>query len=84
MHFAASTSVAESVLDPVAYYRNNVGGTLGLLDAMRRTDVRRIVFSSTSAVYGGSQPLPIPEEARSTQEVATPEAPTMDPRYFRS
>jgi UDP-arabinose 4-epimerase len=63
MHFAGSTSVGESVLDPVAYYRNNVCGTLGLLDAMRQTAVRKIVFSSTSAVYGGSPPLPIPEEA---------------------
>ena len=66
MHFAGSTSVADSVLDPIAYYRNNVAGTLGLLDAMRQTGVRRIIFSSTSAVYGGSPPLPIPEQAPAT------------------
>ncbi len=63
MHFAGSTSVVESVLDPIAYYRNNVGGTLGLLHAMREAGVSKFVFSSTSAVYGGSPPLPIPEEA---------------------
>ena len=63
MHFAGSTSVADSVVDPAAYYRNNVGGTLGLLDAMRQVGVRKMVFSSTSAVYGGPSRLPIPEEA---------------------
>ena len=63
MHFASSASVAESVQDPAAYYRNNVSGTLSLLDAMRRTGVRRIVFSSTSAIYGETRRLPIPEEA---------------------
>jgi len=63
MHFAGSTSVADSVAEPVAYYRNNVCATLGLLDAMRQVGVRKIVFSSTSAVYGASPPLPIPETA---------------------
>jgi len=52
MHFCALSQVAESVRDPYAYYRNNVVGTLNLLEAMRRTGVQRLVFSSTAAVYG--------------------------------
>src|SRR4051794_22188467 len=52
MHFAAFASVGESVADPQLYYRNNVGGTLNLLAAMREARVENIVFSSTCAVYG--------------------------------
>jgi UDP-glucose 4-epimerase len=61
MHFAAFASVPESVADPARYYRNNLVGTLNLIDAMRARDVSRIVFSSTCAVYGHVQP-PIIEE----------------------
>jgi len=63
MHFAAFTSVPESVADPARYYRNNVVGTLNLLDAMRDAGVRRIVFSSTAAVYGVPDVVPIAEDA---------------------
>lgn len=63
VHFAAFTSVPESVADPAAYYRNNVVGTLNLLDAMRAEGVGRIVFSSTAAVYGAPETSPIPESA---------------------
>jgi UDP-glucose 4-epimerase len=52
MHFCARSLVGESVSDPYAYYQNNVGGTLNLLEAMRRHGVGRLVFSSTAAVYG--------------------------------
>lgn len=52
MHFCARSLVGESMTDPVAYYQNNVAGTLNLLDAMRRHDVGRLVFSSTAAVFG--------------------------------
>lgn len=52
LHFAALSVVADSVRDPYAYYRNNVGGTLNLLQAMRATGVGRLIFSSTAAVYG--------------------------------
>jgi UDP-glucose 4-epimerase len=52
MHFCARSLVGESVSDPYAYYQNNVGGTLNLLEAMRRHGVDRLVFSSTAAVYG--------------------------------
>jgi UDP-glucose 4-epimerase len=62
MHFAAFASVPESVADPAKYYQNNVVGTLTLLDAMRSAGVKRIVFSSTAAVYGVPDTVPIPEE----------------------
>ncbi|MEW6167346.1 MAG: UDP-glucose 4-epimerase GalE [Pseudomonadota bacterium] len=62
MHFAAHSQVGESVSDPLRYYRNNVGSTLTLLDAMRRRGVRRFVFSSTAAVYGEPQTSPIDEQ----------------------
>ena len=52
IHFAASAYVGESVLNPFKYYRNNVGGTLSLLESMRAADVKNIVFSSTCATYG--------------------------------
>ncbi|WP_019398129.1 UDP-glucose 4-epimerase GalE [Pseudoxanthomonas sp. GW2] len=52
MHFCASSLVGESVREPYAYYRNNVAGTLNLLEAMRRHGVERLVFSSTAAVFG--------------------------------
>lgn len=55
MHFAARSLVSESVTQPAVYYRNNVAGTLNLLDTMRETGVEKIVFSSTCAVYGAPQ-----------------------------
>ena len=61
MHFAAFAYVGESVGEPEIYYRNNVGGTLALLEAMRRVGVSTIVFSSTCAVYGSPERLPIAE-----------------------
>lgn len=51
-HFAALSIVRDSVANPLAYYRNNVSGTVALLESMRRHDVGRIVFSSSAAVYG--------------------------------
>jgi UDP-glucose-4-epimerase GalE len=61
MHFAAWLDVAASVGDPLGYYRNNVAGTLGLLEAMRSAGVWRFVFSSTCATYGEPARLPIDE-----------------------
>ena len=63
LHFAALSLVAESVDEPERYYRNNVGGTLNLLDAMNGAGVTRLVFSSTAAVYGEPEEVPIPETA---------------------
>lgn len=62
LHFAALALVGESVADPALYYATNVGGSLSLLDAMRRAGVTRLVFSSTTAVYGVPQRLPITED----------------------
>jgi UDP-glucose 4-epimerase len=61
MHFAAYALVNESVVDPAIYYRNNVTATLELLDAMRVANVKRFVFSSTTATYGEPNLSPIPE-----------------------
>lgn len=61
MHFAAWLSVADSVRDPVGYYRNNVAGTLATLEAMAAEGCRRFVFSSTCAVYGEPVETPISE-----------------------
>lgn len=63
LHFAAKSLVAESVATPEAYWRNNVAGTLALLEAMRAHEVRRIVFSSTAACYGEPTSVPIIEDA---------------------
>ncbi|MGE4552489.1 MAG: UDP-glucose 4-epimerase GalE [Desulfovibrionaceae bacterium] len=62
MHFAAFTYVGESVADPARYYRNNVGGALCLLDAMRRHHCRAVIFSSTCATYGVPQAMPLTED----------------------
>lgn len=61
IHFAAFAYVGESVTDPQKYYRNNVAGSLAVLEAMRRHGCRRIVFSSTCATYGEPREIPIPE-----------------------
>jgi UDP-arabinose 4-epimerase len=62
MHFAAFAYVGESVTEPAKYYRNNVVGTLSLLDAMRAHDIHHIVFSSTCATYGIPETVPIAED----------------------
>lgn len=68
MHFAALSLVGESVSDPGRYWRNNVTGSLNLLEAMRAAGVGALVFSSTAAVYGEPDVALIPEDA--------PKAPT--------
>lgn len=61
MHFAAWAAVGDSVRDPLGYYRNNVGGTLAVLEAMAAENVRHFVFSSTAAVFGDPVETPITE-----------------------
>jgi UDP-glucose 4-epimerase len=61
IHFAAKSLVAESVARPELYWANNVGGSLALLESMRRHGPRRIVFSSTAATYGEPRSVPIAE-----------------------
>ncbi len=62
MHFAAYAYVGESVSDPAKYYRNNVLGTLSLLEAMLAANIKNFVFSSTCATYGVPTTVPIPED----------------------
>ncbi len=62
IHFAAHTAVGESVENPEKYYRNNLVGSLNLLRAMLESDVRTIIFSSSAAVYGEPERIPIGEE----------------------
>ena len=61
MHFASFIQVGESVKDPAKYYRNNVTNTLNLLDAMRTAGVQHFIFSSTAAVFGEPDYVPIDE-----------------------
>lgn len=63
MHFAAFAYVGESTQDPLRYYDNNVATTIGLLRTMQEEGVRRFVFSSTCAVYGDPDRVPITEDA---------------------
>ena len=62
MHFAAKSLVGESVRHPLRYYDVNTGGTAALLDAMATAGVRKLVFSSTCAIYGAPQRLPLDED----------------------
>jgi len=62
LHFAASAYVGESVTDPQKYYENNVAGSLALLKAMLQAGCRKIVFSSSCAVYGEPDEIPIREQ----------------------
>jgi len=61
IHFAANAYVGESILNPLKYYKNNVGGTLSLLEAMKIVGISKMVFSSTCATYGTPVSLPISE-----------------------
>jgi len=61
MHFAGLKSVSESVKDPLTYYDNNVGGSIGVIRAMQKNDIKKIVFSSSATVYGEPKYLPYDE-----------------------
>ncbi len=63
VHFAAFSAVGESVRNPLKYYDNNIGATLSLVSAMRAAHVNKIVFSSTCAVYGLPDVVPIKESS---------------------
>jgi len=61
IHFAGLKSVGESIARPLAYYENNVAGTLSLLQAMQDAAIRTLVFSSTANIYGAPHCLPVDE-----------------------
>lgn len=62
IHFAGLKAVGESVVKPWEYYENNIGGTLTLVDVMRKNNVKNIIFSSSATVYGNPAVIPITEE----------------------
>ena len=62
LHFAGYKAVGESVAEPLKYYRNNIGSTLGLLEAMAAVGCRKLVFSSSATVYGDPASVPITED----------------------
>ncbi len=63
LHFAACSQVGESMAKPLLYYDNNLGGTRLLLQAMRKHEVDSLVFSSSAAVYGDAEQIPVAEDA---------------------
>ncbi|WP_319774501.1 UDP-glucose 4-epimerase GalE [Breoghania sp.] len=63
IHFAGSVIVPESVADPLKYYRNNTSNTRNLIEACVETGVKNFIFSSTAAVYGDPQTVPVAETA---------------------
>ncbi len=63
VHLAAKAGVRPSLADPVGYARANVTGTAAVVEAARQAGVSRIVFGSSSSVYGDSTPVPFPEDA---------------------
>ena len=62
MHFAADSQVGESVKNPLKYFNNNVKNSLQMLEIMEESNIRKIVFSSSAAVYGEPSTVPIPED----------------------
>ncbi len=64
LHFAALIAVGESVVEPAMYYENNIVGSLNLLKALKEANVKKFIFSSTAAVYGDPETVPIKETAR--------------------
>lgn len=62
IHFAGLKSVSESILNPILYYHNNISGTVSLLNAMKKADVKNIIFSSSATVYGAKNMSPCSEK----------------------
>lgn len=63
IHFAAYKDVAESVSDPILYYRNNIGSLINILDAIHLYKIPNLIFSSSCTVYGNIKELPVTEDA---------------------
>lgn len=83
VHLAAYKSVEESLRDPARYFRNNVGGSLALLEAAGRAGVGIFIFSSSCAVYGSPQRLPVDESAPERPESPYGETKVMVERMLR-
>lgn len=72
IHLAGLKAVADSTTDPIRYYRVNLGSAISVLEAMRRVGVSTIVFSSSAAVYGAADVLPVTEESPTGVDLASP------------
>lgn len=72
IHFAALKSVSESVAQPIRYYQNNINSTLVLCDVMQQKGVKKLIFSSTAAVYGSPDKLPITETTTAGTGIVNP------------
>lgn len=83
IHFAANSLVGESMTDPLKYYDNNVYGTKVLLESMVRNGINKIVFSSTAAVYGEPERIPILESDRTVPTNAYGETKLAMEKMFR-
>jgi len=77
MHFAAYAYVGESVEQPGKYFSNNVSGIINLLDEMDKNGIKRLIFSSTCAVYGNPKTLPVTEDSE-----INPESPYGESKYI--
>jgi UDP-glucose 4-epimerase len=71
IHFAGLKAVSESVKDPIKYYENNVGGTVSLLKAMDKHNVKNLIFSSSATVYGNNK-APFTEESKTGINITNP------------
>ncbi len=72
MHFAGLKAVGESVEKPLLYYKNNIGGTINLLESMQKYGVKRIVFSSSATVYGDQDGVKLTEEMQTGVGITNP------------
>ena len=78
IHLAGCKSVAESIIDPIKYYQNNVSGTINLIDTMRKFNCKKFLFSSSATVYG-DQPSPVNELMETGHNIINPYGRT---KYF--
>ena len=72
IHFAGLKAVGESVEKPLKYYENNIGGTVNLLEVMKKHDVKKIVFSSSATVYGDQDGVKLTEEMQAGVGITNP------------
>ena len=72
IHFAGLKAVAESVAKPLKYYENNISGTINLLEAMQKYDVKKIIFSSSATVYGDHDSVKLTEEMQTGVGITNP------------
>lgn len=72
IHFAALKSVGDSIKDPIKYYVNNVVSTLTLIDVMKDSNVKNLIFSSSATIYGKPESLPLTEDSRVGSNITNP------------